>query len=417
MKEKDLKISEANDVESNDIDDIDLDEDEELDLTNVKRKIYDESEDIIDESEFSKKELKKRKKLIKQKKKFFFKEDIKYRGPLSYRYLRIFAWIAVAVTQVIILNNVSVLPEKIINENVEVYVLGFIASLSVPLFIIATISTIINRSKSIKSILIFYGAAYLALAISIVFLYYRYVNNLLIKLGTSAENVQKLNDELGNKLEVNVFADLLAMAIFYFFTMYSPKKHLLGKKRFTYRFLALVPIIFGIVSYVVKSLSNLGICQLPFAVKPFLATKSPMIYVLFIVIVYWLKLREKKYLKLGGTKEQYKVFEQTNRNSLSFAIFLSVLCLILSVVDSILYLLPFMLQDSELYFYMSAFGIGENSGLFIAIPIILLFSYTRRHKNSSIDIIIILGGVGIVALTYIEMIYEIVIRLAANAAA
>ena len=256
MKEKDLEISEANDVESNDIDDIDLDEDEELDLTDVKRKIYDESEDIIDESELSKKELKKRKKLIKQKKKFFFKEDIKYRGPLSYRYLRIFAWIAVAVTQVIILNNVSILPEKIINENVEIYVLGFIASLSVPLFIIATISTIINRSKSIKSILIFYGAAYLALAISIVFLYYRYVNNLLIKIGISPEDVKSLSDKLGNKLEVNVFADLLAMAIFYFFTMYAPKKHLLGKKRFTYRILAIVPIIFGIVSYVVSEVSD-----------------------------------------------------------------------------------------------------------------------------------------------------------------
>ena len=44
----------------------------------------------------------------------------------------------------------------------------------------------------------------------------------------------------------------------------------------------------------------------------------------------------------------------------------------------------------------------------------MLFSYSRKHKQSSADIIIVLSGVGMIAFTYIELIYEIVVRIAAQ---
>ena len=41
------------------------------------------------------------------RKKYFKENDIKYQGPLSYRFLRIFAWIAIAIGQVALLNSLA----------------------------------------------------------------------------------------------------------------------------------------------------------------------------------------------------------------------------------------------------------------------------------------------------------------------
>ena len=47
------------------------------------------------------------KRLEKLRKKLLNPNDIKYQGPLSYRYLRIIAWIAFAFTQILALAAIS----------------------------------------------------------------------------------------------------------------------------------------------------------------------------------------------------------------------------------------------------------------------------------------------------------------------
>ena len=63
-------------------------------------------------------------------------EDIKYRGPLSYRYLRVIAWIAFALAQLISLYNVfsnPILDWKFL-PNPVFQMLSIFADLGTPLF-------------------------------------------------------------------------------------------------------------------------------------------------------------------------------------------------------------------------------------------------------------------------------------------
>jgi hypothetical protein len=390
---------------------------EELEANEIEKDSLEEAKKEVEEIEanpnqLSKKEKKKLKREEKLKKKFFFEQDIKYRGPLSYRYLRLIAWASIAITQALTVNNLSglLLEKPLISGAFEIVLILF-SALSVPLFIIATFSTILNRSKPIKNVIIFYLAAYLGFALAIIIVYYRYVNNLLVSLGLDDETIKSVSIGLGNKLEINVFSDLFALSIFYFFIMCTPKKRFQGNKIIIFRLFSLIPLVVAFASYLIKVFANFGFYNIPFAFNPFLTTKSPFIYVLFIVLVFWLKKRERKYLSLGGTKQEYLQFEKTNRNSLSFSIFTSITCLVISIVDLVLYVIIYIFGGEFGEAYATLLQFGECGGLFIAIPILMLFSYSRRHKASSTDIIIVLSGIGMIAFAYIETIYEIIIAV------
>ena len=85
---------------------------EELEANEIEKDSLEEAKKEVEEIEanpnqLSKKEKKKLKREEKLKKKFFFEQDIKYRGPLSYRYLRVIAWASIAITQALTVNNIS----------------------------------------------------------------------------------------------------------------------------------------------------------------------------------------------------------------------------------------------------------------------------------------------------------------------
>ena len=108
------------------------------------------------------------------------------------------------------------------------------------------------------------------------------------------------------------------------------------------------------------------------------------------------------------------MFENSNRNSLAFSIFICILCFVIATIDTAFFLIPFFTENISLILFVLATEFGQCVGLFFAIPILMLFSYSRKHKQSSADIIIVLSGVGMIAFTYIELIYEIVVRIAAQ---
>ena len=62
---------------------------------------------IIEEKPLDKKALKREKRYNKIRKRLFKENDIKYEGPLSYRYLRIFAWLFMAFGQIVLLNSLQ----------------------------------------------------------------------------------------------------------------------------------------------------------------------------------------------------------------------------------------------------------------------------------------------------------------------
>ena len=377
----------------------------------------------VEEKAPTKRELRKEKRHARIKNRLFKETDIKYRGPLSYRALRIIAWVAFALSQFLLFYS---FPVKFgIWQPLNSFwstVLSFFSSLSTPFFIIASFGVVLSGQRKFKDLILVYGSAYLGLGLGIVFFYYRYVNGLFVKLGLDETSAyEAINLFLDNKVQVNVFADLFAFVMFHFFINYTPRhlKIFTGKKVIIFRLLTLLPVAFVITSYILRIFSAFDTVNYQFFVYPFLTTKSPIIFAVFAVGSLWIKNRERWFLKLGSTKKEYNEFTKTNRNSLSFSIHLSVVIAIGVVVDLLNYLLLILFcviftdyTNAEINVLADKASVGQALPLLLAIPFILLYSYTRAHKNNTIDIIIPVIGIGLTAFVYIESIYQVINTLA-----
>ena len=354
----------------------------------------------------------------KIRKKYFQDHDIKYRGILSYRYLRLFAWIAIAFSQIVLFHSYSgyAFPSLFKNE-VVAKIVTEIADVSLPLFLVASFAYILNRNTSYKSMILFYAFSYFGIAFAEVFVFHRYVINVLVAVGNEQEAMNKLVGLLvGQKIQVNVFSDLFMLILFNFFINYTPKNHFLGKKRIIFRLFAIIPLLIAAGIYVVRIFNVFGVLSLPIYIYPFLTTKSPYIYFIFVVISMWIKNREKLFEKFGASKAEYQDFLRTNRNSWSFSLNISVLFLIFTIIDvitqviSVAILIACGYAEADAYSMIKALGVGQCTGLIAAIPVVLLFSYTRKEKYPQLDTLLPFVGIGLIILVYIEGTYDIVIN-------
>lgn len=365
------------------------------------------------------KTARKAKKENRLKKRLFNPVDIKYRGPLSYRWLRVIAWLAIASGQLLILNKVSVLLTGY--EAVSPFWQQFISifsSVSTPFFIIASFGLILSGQRSYKTILLAYGMAFIGLGGAFTLFYLRYINGLFAKLGLESTSVfEFFSGFLSDKVQINVFADLFAFACLHYFLNYTPTKVFQGKKIYIFRSFVALPIIFVLGSYVLKILTTLNSLVLPFYFYPFLTTKSPIVFGVFALVSLWIKNRERLFIRLGATKAEYKQFLNTNRNSLAFSIQLSLVFLSSILLELTLFIILIIVYAGIKHYPAELFGnvfvayqSGESLALLLAIPFILLYSYTRVHKNSSIDVIIPIIGIGLIALVYIEGVFQLIIN-------
>ena len=360
------------------------------------------------------------KRLARFKKRFFNEEDIKYQGPLSYRALRILAWIFLACGQVVMCFSVF---NKMVGWNPLAggwkEALNVLANLSTPFFIIASFGLALSGHRKARDFMLTYGLAYLGIGLGFLFFYLRYVNGLFVELGVSEMHfVDIFETFVSDRVQVNVFADLFAFALFHFFLNFTPKKVFKGKALIIFRLFALIPIAFVLTSYILKILGAFEVVNLSLYVYPFLTTKSPLVFMVFIVISLWIKYRERLFLRLGATKEEFQKFLNTNRNAFSVSAHLSLVILMAALLDVIsasalliIYACIGKVDDNFLSVASSTFGAGQAFSMLIAVPFILLYSYKRKHKDQRVDIIIPLGGVALVVLTYIECIYQFILYL------
>ncbi|MBQ6920916.1 MAG: hypothetical protein IJQ72_03340 [Bacilli bacterium] len=332
-------------------------------------------------------------------------EDIKYRGPLSYRYLRVIAWIAFAMAQLVSLYGIfsnPILDWKFL-PNPVFQMLTIFADLGTPLFIIAAFGLVLSRSKTFKSMILFYAVAYVGMAVGLNIFYYRYLLGILRSNAAATSVVSSI----GFIVKANVFGDLLAFCLFHFFVTYHPKKYFTGKKIYIFRSFVVFPLAFVLVSYILKALAGYGTIDVPFAIVPFVATKPPMVFMLFVFASLWFKYREYKFKKLGLSRLQYHEYLKTNRNSLSFSIMLSSLIGIVAFIEIIIIgVMAAKLGYDVTILHLYNLSIGQVIPLVLAIPFIMLYSYTRSHKNGVVDVILPLAGIGISVLVYVEVIYQ-----------
>ena len=363
-------------------------------------------------------------------------KDIKYRGPFSYRHLRLFAWIALALTFIsmmmgMVLNVKNVLgepgAEALSRLETVSNIFSYFSALPLPLFLLANITNILQEKNDYKKLLLKYGKILLIIYVGFIFVYYHYIVILLMRVeNISFVEARELSIDLftligkQNGLVVNVFVDLFCCVLIMYFIDYTPKKYFQGKKIILFRLLVLLPILYEIGSAVLMGLMGINglsytfTFSVPAEILPLIGKKPIGMIVAFIVICLYVKIREKLYMKRGGTREGYELYLQTNRNSFRFSLMLSVTFLIIAIIDFIVLLAAIMIAGGanvageELNMWMEvfmSFTLGKSVCLIMIIPFVLLFSYTRTHSNPKLDRLLPFIGIGLIIFAVIETVF------------
>ena len=194
--------------------------------------------------------------------------------------------------------------------------------------------------------------------------------------------------------------------------------------------MALLPVVYEAMTLVLKYFAAKRQINMSLFMFPLLPVKPPMTFVVFIVLALWCKTREKRFIRHGGTQEEYQEFLKSNRNSFQFARFTAILLVIAAVVDVLVYFTnsvvevmtiaaPVLEEGAEAASYAVAetfsnysstalaIGFGNSVSLLPMAPIVLLYSYTRRKKNALIDTLIPLAGVFVFLMLILQGLYQI----------
>ena len=227
-------------------------------------------------------------------------------------------------------------------------------------------------------------------------------------------------------LTFNIFLDLFLCTLTLYFMNYRPRKHFAGKKIYIFRMFTVFPILCDTACIVLKILASNKAVIIPAAAYPLLTTKPPLTFAMFFVMMLFIKYRERSFLKHGKTHEEYREFLKTNTNSFQFSLFMAGIIVVFGVIDAIIYpvLILIHLRSSGITGSISSeqfnaaghivesWGFGGTVEMILLAPIMLLFSYTRSHKNPLIDTAIPIVSVICIVFVYIESALDIVRSLA-----
>ena len=363
--------------------------------------------------------------------------DIRYRGPLSYRHLQIMGWFGISFLVLHTLIELGIMidpnqPKWVLSLN---SVASVVSEFALPLFLFANFAILLDRKKTFKAQLLKFGG----LSLLVVILFLLVTEHYILEVGTAIAGdkagVQAQIDGYflsrirTGSLSFNFFVDMFLCTLLLFFLEYTPRKVFTGKKRYLFRMFALIPVVYEAGSLVIRILAYYGMISPPLIVYPLLTTKPPMSFVLFVILVLFIKIREFRFRKRGKTKQEYMEFTKTRLNSLQFSVFSSIMILVTGVIDLIL-LIGFSAFDivvknmdhpeqvknaseqalEEMSMVsargVTGWGIGLHSTMIFIIPIILLFSYTRNHKNPKADLAIPIGGILLAVFVGIEGLHQ-----------
>lgn len=364
----------------------------------------------------------------KQKKlrKYDTENDIRYRGPLSYRSFRILGWICIALSQVAMLLKLETRLDPSMADalGMPTTVLNLLSNMALPFLLIANFAQILNASEGYGKQLARFGGISLSVVAGSVVLYQRYiVGSFAVIMESRQEAMTFLSDMLHTPsgpgyLSYNLFIDLFLCTLLMFFLNYHPKRLFTGRLLGVFRAFAVLPIAYEIASILLKVLAVEGKVALPLIVFPFLTVKPPMTFLVFVVLALFIKNRERIFRKNGKTHEDYQAFLQTNRNSFQFSRFTAIILAAAGILDIVaMFVVSAILsrhaaEEAELSMgvflsHVTALGLGESVLLLLLSPLMLLFSYTRTHKNKTLDTFIPIAGVALIALIYLEGGYQL----------
>lgn len=363
--------------------------------------------------------------------------DIKYGGVLSYRHLRIIGWLCMIIGQVgVILNlEVKLAPETASAIEIWTLVTSAFASMAVPIFLLANFSTMLQQRGNFKALFVRYGvlaAGMYILANFIVFHFgFRTMHAFAPETtwGDAARVFGILLPSLGKTgYTLNIFIDMLLVVCMFFFANYQPNSKIFaGKRVLIFRFLILLPIGYEVACILLKYYAGMQVIEIPSPVFFLMTSKPPLIVAALLVVIFGLKLGQIAHKRRHGQSEEaYIEHTQTKAHSLKVSIIIAVIFFIFGILDIIVYLgatiyalgrvealypgateeemLVLVFQRLSVY---EGIGIGSSAGLILIAPLVLLFSYSKTHKNPKIDTFIPIAGIGLMVLVLVEGIFQV----------
>ncbi|MBR6184897.1 MAG: hypothetical protein IKQ41_01390 [Clostridia bacterium] len=350
--------------------------------------------------------------------------DIRYRGPLSYLGLQILGWMAIVASAAALLIRIGgKLDPSVTAEFGQIgTVMTYVSALSLPCLLIANFARILNNTEKYWKQLLRNGLAMLGIYALSYFLINRYFFGLLGQFVTDPENVEPILMTFFRQMKghgfiaFNLFVDLFLCSLFMFFLNVRPKRVFTGKKVLILRALALLPIAYEVASIWLKGMAAAGKVELPLWSFGLLTLKPPMAFLVFVILALHIKEREYRFCRHGRSQEEYHAYLQTNRNSLHFSVYLTILIVIAVVIDFII-LFVFLTEEAgslekveEITDYNRtiavAMGFGEAITMFFVLPFLLLFSYTRVPKSKTFSLFVPVIAIAMIVLLFVEGFYQ-----------
>ena len=369
-------------------------------------------------------------------------QDIRYRGPLSYRHMMILGWLCIFFAQVgLILSTVGKAEPSIAEAGAGLITFGnYAGSLFMPFLLLANFSRILSSKQQFKKLLLTYGGLAVAMGLALPLVYEHYVKGLA---ATAAQFSPEFEGQLlalfqenvfrDGYLAYNLFIDLFLCTLFMFFLTYHFKRPVRRGWVISFRLLSILPVAYELACIVLKTLCKNGNITLPMYASCFLSTKPPMSFAAFVALALFIKRRERIFLKNGRTYEEYGHFLETNANSLHFSVHACVTFIVAAVVDIVIFIIFSVLMTAgdlaaageqvieneemvtsmttRVMYVAQAAGFGESTVLLFVAPFVLLFSYTRKHADTKMDLLIPVIGIAAIAALYFETFFRILCEL------
>lgn len=341
--------------------------------------------------------------------------DIGYRGPLNYRVFQVCGWICIVIAQIVIMMSLgSHFGPAEDGLTGAKPLLSDLAELALPFLLIANFTLIMNGQRTFRALLLKNFFAMAGLFAAYALLLGHFITGVLTLLSDDPSQVTPtLFTVLRSAAEngfysFNIFVDLFLCTLVMYFLNARPKRFFTGKKLLLFRAFTLIPFAYEAVCMVVKIRTAQGRLAISPYLYPLLTVKPPMTFLLFVILAVFIKTREFRFLRHGRTREEYRAFLGTNRNSLGFSVFLACMLVVISAVDqAAVSLLSGTGTAAGLQPVYRALGFGDSRWLFLLAPLVLLFSYTREPKRVRWNAAIPLTGFVLIILVYLQGILQI----------
>ena len=249
--------------------------------------------------------------------------------------------------------------------------------LSIGFFCLTTFSDIFQETKDLKyfyastliKVILYYNFSAVVLKVFIQDLLGNYFITKIKETGTTNPRVYEVFDDLIDELSLfiadflssfNVFLDKLIIGSMYVFLFHKPQSFS-DNKIIYFRLLSLIPILFIIVSIILRALHNTEVIKINEYILPLLLGSKIVIYLFFIITLLIIKYYSLK----------YNVFDK--RKYIKPTVFTSIGSKIFGVLGLIELFIGLFFPSCSLV------GIGGKYLLILCSPIMALYDYKKKY--------------------------------------